>query len=45
LAEQHYAQLFFYKYEGAEASLKEARQLANLPLELTGKMGKRTKYQ
>ena len=44
LAEQHYCQLFFYKYEGAEEGLTEAKKLANLPVTVTGRMGVRTKY-
>ena len=44
-SEQHYCQIHFYKYEDAEQSINKAKQIALLPLELTGRMGKRTKYQ
>jgi hypothetical protein len=44
-SEQHYCQIHFYKYEDAEQSINKAKEIALLPLELTGRMGKRTKYQ
>ena len=43
-SEQHYCQIHFYKYEDAEQSINKAKEIALLPLELTGRMGKRTKY-
>ena len=45
LVEQSYCQFHFYKYEKAESSLNEASKLQNLEFELTGKMGRRTKFQ
>lgn len=37
--------LTFYKYSRAEEALENARELIGLRLKLTGKLGKRTKYQ
>ena len=37
--------LNFYKYSKAEEALEKARSLIGIKLNLTGKMGKRTKYQ
>jgi hypothetical protein len=37
--------LTFFKYSKAEKALENARQLMGVKLNLTGKMGKRTKYQ
>jgi len=37
--------LTFYKYSKAEQALENSRQLMGIKLNLTGKMGKRTKYQ
>ena len=44
LAEQSYCFLHFYKYERAEAALKEAQEILNLNIELRGKLGKRTRF-
>ena len=45
LSEFSYCQLHFYKYEKAEESLSEAKKLANLKIEFSGKFGKRTRFQ
>lgn len=37
--------LTFFKYSKAEMALEKARELIGLKLNLTGKLGKRTKYQ
>jgi hypothetical protein len=44
LAEFSYCQLHFYKYDQSEQSVAEAMQLFNLNIQLTGKLGKRTRY-
>lgn len=44
LAEQSYCQLHFYKYEEAETSVKEGMSILGLKMDLTGRLGKRTKY-
>ena len=43
-SEYSYCQLYFYKYEGSEASINEAKKLCNLKIEFEGKMGKRTRF-
>jgi len=45
LCEQSYCLLHFYKYEKAEACLKEAQELIDLKIEFQGKLGRRTRYQ
>ena len=44
LSEQSYCQLHFFKNERAEASLTEAKKIANLSIEFGGKLGKRTRF-
>ena len=36
---------FYYKYKEAENILQYCKNLANIQLEYTGKLGRRTKYQ
>ncbi|EGR31288.1 hypothetical protein IMG5_114170 [Ichthyophthirius multifiliis] len=43
--EQSHAYLFFYKYNSSKRSLEFAQELLNIELFITGKMGKRTKFQ
>ena len=45
LCEQSYCLLHFYKYEKAEACLKEAQELIDLKIEFSGKLGRRTRFQ
>lgn len=45
LVEQSYCQLNFYKYKKAKKSIKRAKEILNLNFSLTGKLGRRTKYQ
>lgn len=45
LVEQSYCYLNFYKYKKAKACIKEAMGHAGLSLKLTGRLGRRTKYQ
>ena len=45
LVEQSYCYLNFYKYKKSKKCLKEAMKLLGLNLKLTGRLGRRTKYQ
>lgn len=40
-----HALTFYYKYKEAEIILELCKTLANISLEYTGKLGRRTKYQ
>lgn len=43
--ERMYAQLGYYEYDKAEEHLKDAIEKANLTVQLSGVLGKRTKFQ
>ena len=45
LIEQSYCQFHFYKHDKAENAINEALKLQNLDIELSGKLGRRTKWQ
>ena len=45
LIEQFYCLLHFFKYEKAEAALKEAQDIIDLKISMEGKLGKRTRFQ
>ena len=45
LVEKANCVLFYYCYSQAETAINTAQQLLNLKLNLTGRLGKRTKYQ
>ena len=45
LIEQSHCFISFYKYKQAKQNIKEALRLLNLNIKLTGKLGRRTKYQ
>lgn len=43
--ELSYCYLEFYKYKKAKKCIKEALKIINLNIKLTGRLGRRTKYQ
>lgn len=43
--EQSFCQFHFFKTEKAEKSINEALKLQNLDIELSGRLGRRTKFQ
>eukprot|EP00347_Sterkiella_histriomuscorum_P015302 403357539 len=45
LIEQSYCYLNFYKYKHSKTCIKKAMTILNLNLKLTGRLGRRTKYQ
>lgn len=45
LIEQSHCYLNFYKYKDAKKCIKEALKLLELNIKLTGRMGRRTKFQ
>ncbi|CDW87054.1 tetratricopeptide repeat protein 27 [Stylonychia lemnae] len=45
LIEQSYCYLNFYKYKKCKKCIKDAMKILNLNLTLTGRLGRRTKYQ
>jgi len=45
LTEYSHPLIQYWKYEGCEAAIKEAFDLAGIQVDLQGKLGRRTKYQ
>jgi hypothetical protein len=45
LVEHSHCYINFYKYKQAKACIKRALELLGLKIKLTGRLGRRTKYQ